>query len=373
VAYALMWAGFLAYLGFLRWATRLGRRIVWATIVLALVAFASLPPLLSHDVYSYVDYARLGVLHHLDPYLHPPTAAPQDAAYAHVTWTETSSAYGPLFTLATYPLAWLSVGAAVYVLKAAAAAAVLATTVLVARLAQARGLDPLRAAAFVALNPLVLVHVVGGPHNDAIAVLLMTLGIAAVLVRRELFVGTALATAILVKAIAAIAAPFALLATRESSPTGLKRPNSGRLRPVGRLLVGGGLAVLVGGWVAFLGFGWHWLDALSLAGENQSLTSHLSIPITTARLTGLDPDPIRAAFLALYLSLVAYLLIWTYRGGDWLRATAWATTGLLLATAWLLPWYLLWPLPAAALSRDRVLQLLLIGLTAYQLGARIPV
>ena len=98
----------------------------------------------------------------------------------------------------------------------------------------------------------------------------------------------------------------------------------------------------------------------------------MSIPITTARLTGLDPDSIRTAYLALYAVLVAYLLIWTYHGGDWLRATAWATTGLLLATSWLLPWYLLWPLPAAALSRDRPLQLLLLGLTAYQLGARIP-
>ena len=98
----------------------------------------------------------------------------------------------------------------------------------------------------------------------------------------------------------------------------------------------------------------------------------MSIPITTARLTGLDPDAVRIAVLALYAALVVYLLIWTHRGGDWLRATAWATTGLLLATAWLLPWYLLWPLPAAALSRDRPLQLLLLGLTAYQLGARIP-
>jgi high-affinity Fe2+/Pb2+ permease len=98
----------------------------------------------------------------------------------------------------------------------------------------------------------------------------------------------------------------------------------------------------------------------------------MSIPITTARLTGLDPDWVRTVFLALYAALVAYLLIWTYRGGDWLRATAWATTGLLLATAWLLPWYLLWPLSAAALSRDRPLQLLVLAMTAYQLGARIP-
>jgi hypothetical protein len=137
-------------------------------------------------------------------------------------------------------------------------------------------------------------------------------------------------------------------------------------------LFGAALAIGVIGGVAYLGFGWHWLNAFSLAGENQGRTSHLSIPITIARLTGLDPDAVRAAALILYAALIAYLLIWTYRGGDWLRATAWAATGLLLATAWLLPWYLLWPLPAAALSRDRTLKLLLLGLTAYQLGARIP-
>jgi alpha-1,6-mannosyltransferase len=372
VAYALIWAGFLAYLAALAWAPRLGRRAVWGAIVLLLAAFACLPPLLSHDVYSYVDYARLGALHGLDPYLHPPTAAPTDPAFAHVAWTETTSAYGPLFTLATYPLAWLPVGIAVYILKATSAAAVLATAGLVARLAPARGVDPLRAAAFVALNPLVLVHVVGGPHNDSLAILLMTLGIAGVLTVREKSAGAAFVAAVAIKASAAVAAPFALLGTANRRPTGLDRDISTRFRPVGRLLVGSGLAALAVGAVAYLGFGWSWLDAFTLAEENQGRTSHLSIPITTARLTGLDPDAVRAAALALYAAFLAYLLIWTYRGNDWLRAAAWATFALLLATAWLLPWYLLWPLPLAALSRDRPLKLLVLALTAYQLGARIP-
>jgi alpha-1,6-mannosyltransferase len=367
-----MWVGFVAYLGFLAWAPRLGRRLVLGTIALALVVFACLPPLLSHDVYSYVDYARLGALHHLNPYVHAPAFAPADPAFAHVTWPHTTSAYGPLFTLATYPLAWLPVGAAVYVLKATSAAAVLATAVLVARLAPARGIDPLRAAAFVALNPLVLVHVVGGPHNDAIAILLMTLGIAAVLTAREISAGAALVAAIAIKSSAAVAVPFALIATAKSPPTGRKHDSGSGFRPVGPLLAGGLIAALAVGWGAGFAFGSHWLHAFALAGENQGRTSHMSIPITTARLTGLDPLLVRAAFLALYAALVAYLLVWTYRGGNWLRATAWATTGLLLATAWLLPWYLLWPLPAAALSRDRLLQLLLLTLTAYQLGARIP-
>jgi hypothetical protein len=337
-------------------APRLGRQFVWGAVVLLVTAFACLPPLLSHDVYSYVDYARLGVLHGLDPYVHPPAAAPADPAFAHVTWTETTSAYGPLFTLATYPLAWLPVGVAVYVLKAISAAAVLATAALVARLAPARGVDPLRAAAFVALNPLVLVHVAGGPHNDALAILLTTLGVAAVLTAREASGGAALIGAIAVKASAGIAVPFALI--------GVARKK--------RLVVGALTAAALTTVVAYMAFGWHWLDAFTLAGENQDLTSHLSIPITTARLTGLDPDAVRAAALGLYAAFVIYLLSWTYRGGDWLRAAAWATFALLLATAWLLPWYLLWPLPAAALSRDRALKLLVLALTAYQLGARIP-
>jgi alpha-1,6-mannosyltransferase len=370
-----MWVGFAAYGGALAWAPRLGRRPVWAAIVIAIVAFACLPPLLSHDVYSYVDYARLGALHGLDPYVQPPAAVPADPAFSHVTWPHTTSAYGPLFTLATYPLAALPVGAAAYVLKAISAAAVLALAALVARLAPARGVDPLRAAAFVALNPLVLVHVVGGPHNDALAILLMMLGAAGVLTARETSGGASFVAAVAVKASALVAAPFALLGAqhqRKTQPMGLKYAYMEENRPVGGLLAGMGVAGLGIGVAAYLGFGWHWLDAFVLAGESQGHTSHLSIPTTFARVSGMGVGATRAGAWAIYAALVTYLLVWTYRGNDWLRAAAWATTGLLLATAWLLPWYLLWPLPLAALSRDRPLKLLLLALAAYQLGARIP-
>lgn len=368
-----MWAGFAAYLGVLAGAPRLGRRVVWGAIVVLLAAFACLPPLLSHDVYSYVDYARLGVLHGLDPYVQAPAAAPSDPVFSHVAWAHTTSAYGPLFTLASYPLAWMPIGIAVHVLKAAAALAVLGTATLVARLAPSRGVDPLRAAVFVALNPLVLVHVVGGPHNDAFAVLLTTLGVAGILTARDASAGAALLAAIAVKASAAATLPFALAALL--GPTGLKRDISTRFRPVGpvgRLGIGVGVAAGVIGLAAYVGFGWDWLRAFGLAEENQGRTSYMSVPMTTARLTGSDPDAVRAAFLVLYAALFAYLLRWTYRGGDWLRAAAWATFGLLLATAWLLPWYLLWPLPLAALSRDNALKLSILALTAFQLGARIP-
>ena len=347
-------------------APRLGARLVWGLIGIFLVGFAVAPVLLSHDVYSYVDYARLGVVHGLDPYVHAPAAVPTDPAYAKVTWTEATSAYGPLFTLATYPLAWLSVGLAVAVLKGVAALSVGALALLVARLASWRGIDPLRAAAFVALNPLVLVHVVGGAHNDGLTMLLAMLAVAAMLSGRELAAGAGFVVAAAVKASSLVLAPFALVASGRSEPA------SGRKRRIGLLLAGaaaGALAIAAG---AYLAFGWDWTGALGLAGENQDRTSHMSIPITFARLTSLDPDPVRAAALLLYGAAVVYLLVRTWRGYDWVRAAAWASFGLLLATAWLLPWYLIWVLPLAAISRDRPLQLLTLALTAYQLGARIP-
>ena len=114
------------------------------------------------------------------------------------------------------------------------------------------------------------------------------------------------------------------------------------------------------------------LHGFGLAGENQDRTSYLSLPITLARLTGVAPGPVRLLAAVLFALLVLYLLRWTWRGGDWIRAAAWTAFALLLATSWLLPWYLVWPLPLVAISRDRPLQLLTLGLTAYQLGARIP-
>ncbi|HET7120642.1 MAG TPA: polyprenol phosphomannose-dependent alpha 1,6 mannosyltransferase MptB [Solirubrobacterales bacterium] len=367
-----MWADFVAYLGVVWAAPRLGGRLVWGAIVLLVTAFAVAPVLLSHDVYSYVDYARLGVRHGLDPYVFAPEAAPADPAFAEVTWTEATSAYGPLFTLLTYPLAWLPVGVAVAALKAVAALSVLGIAVLVSRMAAWRGVDPLRAAAFVALNPLVLVHVVGGAHNDGLMMLMATLAVAANLSAKYASSGGALAAAIATKLSAAFLAPFALLGTATTPPTGRKPVGVTANRPVGRILAGALAAALVIAACSYLAFGWDWLSGFGLAGENQSRTSHMSVPITFARLSGLDPDGVRLAAALLYAALVALLLHWTWRGGDWVRAAAWAALGLLLATAWLLPWYLVWPLPFVAISRDRPLQLLTIGLTAYQLGTRIP-
>ena len=270
--------------------------------------------LLSHDVYSYVDYARLGVRHGLDPYVHPPLAAPADPAFAHVTWTDATSAYGPLFTLATYPLAWLPVAVAVAVLKAVAALSVLGLAAVVARLAAWRGADPLRAAAFVALNPLVLVHVVGGAHNDGLAMLLAMLGVAAILSAREATGGAALVAAAATKASALFLAPFALRRQRAKPADGPQTPlyggESARRPAFGRGRCWRRRSSARRRISASAGTGC--TPSASPARTRAAPATSASPPPSPASPAS-TPTTVRAAALTLYAALVVYLLVWTWR------------------------------------------------------------
>ncbi len=112
---------FLAFAGYLilLWtAASLPARLSWALIAGVTVAFTLAPPLLSQGcLRGHIAYARLGVVHGLDPYAATPAAAPSDPVFAYVGWPHTASVDGPLFTLLTYPLALLSVPFALWTLK----------------------------------------------------------------------------------------------------------------------------------------------------------------------------------------------------------------------------------------------------------------
>jgi Glycosyltransferase family 87 len=338
-------------------ARALPSALIWSALVALVAAFALAPPLLSADAFSYISYARLGSEHGLNPYDAVPAQVPADPAFAHLGWPTRVSAYGPLFTLVTYPLGPLGVPAALWVLKSTLAVAVLALVGLVARLAGLRGLDPRSAAAFVGFNPLLLVHVVGGAHNEGLMTLLLIGGIAAVLAALPALGGGALTASVAIKVSAAFALPFALLGPARR----------------GRLLAGAAIAAALLAAVSLAAFGGHWLDSFELAGENQELTTYFSVPSTVARVLGADGDAVRIAALAVYGALVAGLIVWTARSGDWIRATGWAALGLLLTTGWLLPWYVLWLLPLAALSGDAALAAGVLVLTGWELGVRVPI
>src|SRR5439155_24553991 len=145
--YLLVGAMAVAYLAAIGLGAELRARWLVGAVVLLHVAFLLAPPLLSTDVFNYIDYARLGALHGLDPYVHGPVAAPHDPAFVHTAWRHLGSAYGPLFTIATYPLAHLGLAAALWSLKAVAALASLGCVALVALIARELRGPPVAAAA----------------------------------------------------------------------------------------------------------------------------------------------------------------------------------------------------------------------------------
>ena len=146
----------------------LSLRSIAVTIVAANLILLLGPPLISQDVFGYVAFARLGVLHGLDPYTHVAFEAPTDPIYPFIGWPLQHSPYGPLFTLASYATAPLGLAGGLWALKALAVAASLAAVGLTARAAGALGRSRRFAAAFVGLNPVMLELAVGGDHNDTL-------------------------------------------------------------------------------------------------------------------------------------------------------------------------------------------------------------
>src|SRR6476659_10543378 len=107
--------------------------------------------------------------------------------------------------------------------------------------------------------------------------------------------------------------------------------------------------------VALAVFGTSIGHGLEFMSGSQQRVSYHSVPATAARGVGVDVDVVRVVFAGAYAALVIWLLVWTARGGDWVRASGWAAFGLLVSSAWLMPWYVIWALPLAASARDRVL------------------
>jgi hypothetical protein len=366
--YAGLWVALLAYCAVLVCARGLGTRALIAAIVAAHVLFLLAPPLLSQDVFSYISYARLDVVHGLDPYTHSPADVPGDAAYPFAGSKDFTSVYGPLFTVATFPLAKVDVPVAFWMLKAVAALASLAIVALVWWCARQLERDPRLPALAVGLNPLVLVHVVGGAHNDALTVMLWMGGVAALLGAREALAGGLTAASGAVKVSAAVLGPFMLIGARRRVA----------------LLAGAAAGALLAAAVAVLAFGDNALEAFALLGDNQDRTSHWSIPQRTAdglaALTGGSAaeivDYTRAGLGVLLVAAVVLLLraAWHRRTvpGGWIAPAGWATLAVLFTTAWLVPWYAIWLLPLVALGGDRRLLVAGIALCAYMMVIAVP-
>jgi alpha-1,6-mannosyltransferase len=329
-----------AYAGLLALARTISKR--WAIVivgVLQAIVFAG-PILISQDVFSYIAYARMGVEHGLDPYLHGPIAINHDPVYRYVgqDWKHVATAYGPLYTLLSYPLAPLGLKGALWGMKLEALLASVGTLVLTWRCARTRQLNPVVAILAVGANPLYVIYGLGGAHNDLIMLLLMMAAVALTFVRRDAWAGAAVVAGALVKATVAVLLPFMILSRR-------------RLATVAGALA----ALLLGAAAGYGAFGIHGLDLIAALNRDAALVSTDSFPTELAHLFGkpgvfpVDHDLLKAALVV----IVLHLLWRTWRGYDWVAASGWTLLAITVTSTWLLAWYTLWSLPLAVIVRDR--------------------
>jgi hypothetical protein len=347
----------LCYLGVLALADSVRFRAAIGAILALHAIFLIAPPLLSSDIFNYVGYARLEVVHDLNPYVHPLSATPTDPSYVYVGWPLNTSAYGPLFTLGSLPLAWVSFIAAIWVMKSASALASLACVALVWGCATRLGRPPLQAALFFGLNPVVLAYAVGGGHNDLFMVAAALAGIYLLLGARESGMA-ALIGSVAVKSSAVVLLPFALLGVRR------------RLRA----LVWGVLAAGVVVALTLVFFGTHVSSLLHVLQKDARLETPNDVPgvINDVLGLGISTDELGRIGMLVLIATVLALLVRTWRGGDWLENAGWATCAVLVTTTWFLPWYLVWFLPLAALAVRPYQRLTGLALTALAIGLQLP-
>jgi hypothetical protein len=338
----------LAYCAVLATARKLPMRAIWIAVVVLLVIMLMSPPLQLTDMFNYLGYARLGGLHHLNPYTHVIANASYDPVYRLSTWHNLTSPYGELFTALSYPLAWLPLPVAYWAMKVLVVSAALAFLWVVSVCARRLGRDPRFVVAFVAFNPIFIIYAVGGFHNDFFMLLPSMAAIALLLDKRDKSAGAMLMLAVGVKFTAILLLPFLLLAIRNDRQ---------RMINVVKGAVLCAIPLVVGSLLLF-GF------SLPNLSDQSTLLTDYSIPQVVGLVIGLHGATTALLKLADVL-LVAFVLFLIWRRRDWLSSAGWATLALIASLSWLMPWYVIWLLPLAALGTSRRLRGAALALTLF--------
>lgn len=354
---------FASYVLAVRKASRLSPRLVLGVIAALYAVMLLAPPLVSTDVFSYQFYGRIGAIYHGNPYVAGPLALHLDPLYQYIDskWVNTPTVYGPLFTALSYLLAPLTIPLNVFIYKAIAAVSSLAVVALVWNGAPRRGVDPVKAAALVGLNPLIVVYGVGGGHNDLLMLAPLMAGLLLLIQRRGRLGASAIVVAAGIKITAGLVLPFALAGARGPLLSTRRR----------ELLIGAGVttALLVVFGAVLFGAGPLHLPAT--IEHVQSVGNWQSIPgfIGTRLGLGTVGHPVALILASLFAIATGWLLWRVWQGKlDWIAGAGWAAFALLVSAASLLPWYVAWLMPLAALGRDRLLWKASLALTGVMVG-----
>ncbi|HEY0226859.1 MAG TPA: polyprenol phosphomannose-dependent alpha 1,6 mannosyltransferase MptB, partial [Mycobacterium sp.] len=152
------------------------------TLVLWMLPLLIAPPMYSKDVYSYLAQSQIS-LEGLDPYKVGPASG---LGLGHVftlsvpsVWRETPAPYGPLFLWIGRGISALTgenIVAAVLCHRVVVLAGVAMIVWAVPRLARRCGVGEVSALWLGAANPLLIMHLVAGIHNEALMLGLMLIG-----------------------------------------------------------------------------------------------------------------------------------------------------------------------------------------------------
>ena len=342
---------FVTYLVALRLLS--GSRIRLAAVLAVAAAIQLLPLgaplLLSTDAWTYWEYGAIAN-DGGNPYRETPAEHPANPAYEHAgaDWRDTTSVYGPAFSLFSQVVAHTvgsSEAGAAWIFKVIAALSMLALTALAARLATERPF----AAAFVGWNPLLAIHFAGGGHNDALMMALVLGAIALAAAGRRRAAAVLWPLAILIKWV-----PLVFFALRVLDA-----------RRAGRSVAHGVFAATVAGVLALATwqYGWGWLRASGPLADNAGKQTSYAFPHRLEQL-GLPHGLALGLAGAVLVAGLALLAREALRGRPHLAR---AGCLLIVATPWLTPWYVVWAVPLAAAEEDRKAQLAALALCAYLL------
>ena len=221
---------FLCYIFALKY---LPQRIRLRYILLSVCLFGAIciafPVVTSPDIFSYIAYARMQVVYHLNPLVTTPSVVMNDPIYSLLYWKEQPSAYGPTWIILSGLLQGLTydvgknITVMVILLRLLGLAAHLVSTVLIwsisGHLQRAIGKESRHARVLVTLafawNPLLLFEACVNAHNDTVMLLLLLLGLWFLVRQNSLFsyacVACMLALATCLKVNAALLIPGLLI------------------------------------------------------------------------------------------------------------------------------------------------------------------
>ncbi|HEY7536930.1 MAG TPA: polyprenol phosphomannose-dependent alpha 1,6 mannosyltransferase MptB [Gaiellaceae bacterium] len=330
----------LAFGAYLLGLARLWRRRTELPLVLGFGAVIQLlplfgPVLLSTDVFGYSGYADMSS-EGRDPYVETPT-------------NSVPSLYGPIFTLLSEAIWFVTGGAAEAAQlthRAIAATSILVTAFLASKLAR----DAAFAAAFVSWNPLLAFHFGGGGHNDALLVAVILAGLLIGRRTAPWAEGSVWAVSVFVKWVSLALAPIEAAALVRR--TGWRQT--------------GGFALAFVACAAAIGLltslRYEWLDAVRTLSDVGQRTGSLG-PGHWIDSLGFSSTTRDHVITVSQMSVIIGLAAWAAVTGH--ARLGLAATLLAVTQGWLNPWYAIWGVGLAAADEGdqlgRVSALVLCG------------